>query len=683
MRRLLGILLLLFLAISLNSCDNTTGTRVTYGDARSSNALLSELSISDGFWEYDFNKYDRYYDISVSNEVSSIKVKPKTERIFSTVTINGSSVKSGAFSDSIPLSIGSNTITVVVTAWDLTTNTYTLTVIRKLSAITSLKTLAITKPVDVQIANAGNNNYTAVVGTSTEKISFNIETTHPDAVLEMKLAHNGEVTTGSDITINNGLNSFLIKITAADGITKEYFTAEITKLSGDTTDCKVNSFSIQNTHINPSFDVDDHNGAGSTFTFSAEISSGKLSAGETITNLMLTTNSGASSVLVTDHKGTTNHSGGQVAHQLNQADFPSRTEPYVITTAVTSGDTNNTTTYVVNLLVREGNNDATLADGDGLIVTWGEHNSRTVVYPGTFENHNPRNYQFSSNLYEYIAIVAGTETVTIKTKVSDPNAASIIINGTSGTPDANGEFSSNITLTKGYITTVTIDVKAEDNNTIQSYTLKIKLLNVYEYYWGIYVPVNNASYRRQFDWKETHGLIFDDTMNDYTGSGTLRWKTEMTPSTHMWWNNYNDGNTGSTSYNVRTDYNYNHPTDSNMDGFVLNGETYGKLESITNKDGFVYGGFLIDTPWGDRIMDILCQYWIDDQEKIDYDDCSGNSFVEVVYMGEFYKIKYEVNGIPYPFTDSSFDWAVPWVPNNILSGYPTAVPAGWSWNRDL
>ncbi|MDA3821792.1 MAG: cadherin-like beta sandwich domain-containing protein, partial [Bacteroidales bacterium] len=467
------------------------------------------------------------------------------------------------------------------------------------------------------------------------------------------------------------------------GITTEYYTAEITKLSGDTTDCKVNSLSIQNTQLNPAFDVDDHNGNGESFSFSSEISSGKLSAGDMITNLMLTTNSGAASITVTDYKGSTTHSGGQVAHQLNQADFPSREAPYIITTLVKSGDNSNSTTYIINLTVREGNNDATLSNGDGLIITWGTYSSRTVVYPGTFASHNTRNYQFSSNLYEYIAIVAGTETVTVKAKTSDANAASISINGTSGSPDSKGEFSADINLTKGYITTVTIDVKAEDNSTTQSYTVKIRLLNAYEYYWGIYVPVNNKSYTRQFDWKETHGLIFDDTMNDYTGTGTLRWKTEMTPSTHMWWTNYNDGNAGATSYDVRTDYNYNHPTDLNLDGFILQGETFGELESITNKDGYVYGGFLIETPWGDPIIEILVNYWIDDQEKIDYDNCDGNSWVEVVYMGEFFKIKYEVDGIPYPFSDTSFDWGVPWIPNNILPGYPTTVPADWSWRRDL
>ncbi len=106
MRKLSGILFLLLLTLFLVSCDEKTGIREAIGDAKSSNARLKELVVSDGSWEYEFNNYDTEYNIAVSNEIESIKIKPKTEHIFATVRVNNSSVDSGASSESIPLDVG-------------------------------------------------------------------------------------------------------------------------------------------------------------------------------------------------------------------------------------------------------------------------------------------------------------------------------------------------------------------------------------------------------------------------------------------------------------------------------------------------------------------------------------------------------------------------------------------------
>ncbi len=689
MKRVMGIFIMLLSVLLFAGCDSITGEIENYGDARSSNALLKDLKVSEGEWEYAFNMYDNEYKISVGNEVESIQVKPTVDHVFSTVTVNDEEVSSGSNSGAINLSVGQNTITIAVTSWDETLNTYTLTVTRELSTITSITTIAITDPVDAQITDAGNNNYTAVVGNSIETIRLNIETSHAGAAIEIRLAHNGTVDIGSDIIINSGLNLFLIKVTAEDGIAKEYYTAEITKLSGDATDCKVNSLSIQKTTLDPTFDADDHNGEAS-YDFNAEISSGKLTGGEVTTNLILITNSGIATTAITDPSGTANYSeGGQITHPLNQADFPPREAPYVITCVVTSGDSSNSVTYNINLTVRAGNNDATLSNGDGITLNWGsEHNSRTVVYPGTFASHNPRTYGFLSNYNDYIAVMYATDTVRVTAKANDPNAASIKINGVTGSPDAQGCFSSDVALSVGFVTDVVVTVKAEDNTTTEIYTIRIKLLNVHEYYWGIYSPVNSKSYARWDYWKnEEHGLTIDDELYDYTtadnvilGNGYLYWKTTTKPDSYMKWINYNDGNAGGGTWDVRTDYNYNHPTDPNLDGFVIGeGETYGYFEGISMdaRDGYVYGGFTLDTPWGDPIAEVMSHYWINDQIKVVCDE----SWAEVYYMGELHKMMYADDSGPNPFTDPSFDWEVPWVPAGYpITGYPKAKPDGWSWH---
>jgi len=70
----------------------------------------------------------------VANGVSSITVTPAVTESHATVTVNGTPVVSGAASGAIGLDVGSNTITIVVTAQDITTTvTYIVTVTRAAS----------------------------------------------------------------------------------------------------------------------------------------------------------------------------------------------------------------------------------------------------------------------------------------------------------------------------------------------------------------------------------------------------------------------------------------------------------------------------------------------------------------------------------------------------------------------
>jgi tripartite motif-containing protein 71 len=66
----------------------------------------------------------------VANSVYSVTVTANAADSYSTTTVNGVAVASGHASGAINLNVGSNVITVVVTAQDGTTNTYTVTVTR-------------------------------------------------------------------------------------------------------------------------------------------------------------------------------------------------------------------------------------------------------------------------------------------------------------------------------------------------------------------------------------------------------------------------------------------------------------------------------------------------------------------------------------------------------------------------
>jgi hypothetical protein len=95
----------------------------------SSNAFLSDLTLSDAESDQTFQSSQFSYTASVNFLTQSTTVTLATEDAKATVTVNNEAVVSGDASEPIALSEGLNTITVVVTAEDeITTNTYTIEV---------------------------------------------------------------------------------------------------------------------------------------------------------------------------------------------------------------------------------------------------------------------------------------------------------------------------------------------------------------------------------------------------------------------------------------------------------------------------------------------------------------------------------------------------------------------------
>ncbi len=100
-------------------------------DTRSSVSTLSSLTISSSTLSPPFAAGTLSYTASVPNATTSIAIRPTLTDATATVTVNGALLASGYTSGSIPLAIGDNTITTVVTAQDgIATSTYTVTVTR-------------------------------------------------------------------------------------------------------------------------------------------------------------------------------------------------------------------------------------------------------------------------------------------------------------------------------------------------------------------------------------------------------------------------------------------------------------------------------------------------------------------------------------------------------------------------
>ncbi|WP_233531936.1 carbohydrate binding domain-containing protein [Paenibacillus alkalitolerans] len=97
----------------------------------SNNAKLSGLELSAGTLSPNFSASITGYNATVS--VESITVTPVTAESHATVTVNGAAVSSGQASQPVQLVEGENIITVLVTAQDGTTKTYTLHVTRDIN----------------------------------------------------------------------------------------------------------------------------------------------------------------------------------------------------------------------------------------------------------------------------------------------------------------------------------------------------------------------------------------------------------------------------------------------------------------------------------------------------------------------------------------------------------------------
>ena len=118
-----------------NVSDSVTRT-VTVSPAKSTVATLSGLTIAEGSNDVALDQTFASgtltgYTATVANNVDSITVTPTvTDTGKATVTVNGDTVVSGQPSAAIALNVGNNSIPVVVTAEDASTQTYTVTVAR-------------------------------------------------------------------------------------------------------------------------------------------------------------------------------------------------------------------------------------------------------------------------------------------------------------------------------------------------------------------------------------------------------------------------------------------------------------------------------------------------------------------------------------------------------------------------
>ena len=165
------------LQIESNDPDESPFDVLLAGTGLTPDASLSALTLSSGSLSPTFDSAVTSYAATVSSATTSITVRPTALQPTSTIQVNGASVNSGSNSSAIPLEIGPNTITVLVTAVGGTeTKTYTLTVTRPPSAdlvVTSVSPPLTSVDTDVLFEvswSVMNQGMVATAGTWTDRV---------------------------------------------------------------------------------------------------------------------------------------------------------------------------------------------------------------------------------------------------------------------------------------------------------------------------------------------------------------------------------------------------------------------------------------------------------------------------------------------------------------------------------
>ena len=401
--------------------DTTTKTytiTVTRAAPLSTDATLKALTLSDVNFG-TFSSDTTSYTASVANGVSRTTVTP-------TVNDSGAEyvIRLGGVTDSdsiISLAVGSNVITVVVTAEDdIATKTYTVTVTRAAppSSDAALKSLSLSN-VSIGTFSSVTTSYTAQVAHSVSQTTVTPTVNHSGATYIIKL--NGVTDSDGVILLSVGENSIIIEVTAENGQTTGEYTVTVTRAGPPSTDATLKALALSGVDIG---------------TFAAGTESYTASVADTVTRTTVTP--------------AVNHTGAGYAIKLGGVTDADGTVSLavgtnVITIEVTAEDTTTTKRYTV-IVTRAAppSTDATLS-----ALTFSD------VDFGTFD----------STTFAYTASVANSVSQTIVTPtVNDLEASYVIKIG--GVVDTDGTVS----LALGS-NVITIEVTAEDGQTTKTYTV--------------------------------------------------------------------------------------------------------------------------------------------------------------------------------------------------------------------
>ena len=398
---------------------------VTRAAPPSTDATLSALTLSG----IDFGTFDSTtasYTVKVANSVTETTVTP-------TVNDSGASyvIKLGGVADAdgvTPLGVGSNVITVEVTAEDGNTSmAYTVTVTRATPPSTDATLSALVlSDVDFGTFASGTTSYSAQVANNVTRTTVTPTLNDSGASYVIKLG--GATDADGVVALSVGSNVITVEVAAEDDNTTRTYTVTVTRAEPATpellsSDATLSALTLSNIDFG-TFD-------STTVSYTVQVANSVT--GTTVTPTV--NDSGAGYVIklggVTDADGTVSLAIGS----------------NVITVEVTAEDGNTSMAYTVTVTrATPPSTDATL--------------SALVLSDVDFST-------FASGTTSYSAQVANSASQTTVTPTVNDSGASYVIK-LGGVTDADGV----VLLTVGS-NIITVEVTAEDDSTTRVYTVTV------------------------------------------------------------------------------------------------------------------------------------------------------------------------------------------------------------------
>jgi len=311
--------------IAVTASDGTTTKTyvITVNRPKSNNDNLSSLRISAGLLIQGITAND--YTVSVSNNITSMKVTPTAADAEATIAVNGASVPSGSASGPIALSVGTTTINIVVTASDgITSQTYTLTVTRwPPFANDDLKAIFLSVGYLSPVFDPTTTSYTIAEMNSTAGVDVRALAADSTSTV---VANGRSPTPGGDFffQLALGSNTINVVVTSADGTASKTYTLNIIRPGSN--NANLASLKISRGTLSPAFTT-----ANTSYT--ASVANG-------VTSVMITPTTYSAGATVTVN-GTAVPSGS--ASNPIALSVSSNT----INTIVTAQDGTTTNTYTI------------------------------------------------------------------------------------------------------------------------------------------------------------------------------------------------------------------------------------------------------------------------------------------------------------------------------------------------
>ena len=407
---------------------------VTVTRAGSSNANLSNLTISAGILTPAFASGTLAYTDSVSNATTSVTVTPTTSDATATVTVNTVAVTSGSASGSLALAVGNgNVISVVVTAQDGTTQkTYTVTVTRAASSNADLSNLAISAGILTPGFASNTLAYTDSVANAVASVT--VTPTAADAGATIKVntitVASGAASGSIALAVGNG-NVISVVVTAADNTTTKTYTVTVDRAGAASNNASLSNLTISSGTLTPGF-------ASNTLAYTDSVTNATASVTVTPT----AADAGAT-IKVNNVSVASGAASGSIGLVVGNGN--------VISVAVTAADNTTVLTYAITV------NRASAASNNASL-------SNLTISAGALTP------AFASNTLAYAdSVTNATASVTVTPTAADAGAT-IKVNTVTV---ASGAASGAIALVVGNGNTITVDVTAADNTTVQTYVVTV------------------------------------------------------------------------------------------------------------------------------------------------------------------------------------------------------------------